>query len=96
MHFSIAPTHPALEGHFPGQPIVPAVVILDEVLAAVSRTDALGPVAGVIQAKFTAVLRPGQRCSIEFAAGINGLRFTCRAEGQTIASGLLALAAGTP
>ena len=39
MDFSIAPDHPALEGHFPGQPIVPAVVILDAVLAAAGQLD---------------------------------------------------------
>ena len=31
----VAPTHPSLPGHFPGQPVVPGVVILDAVQAAI-------------------------------------------------------------
>lgn len=95
MDFSIAPDHPALEGHFPGQPIVPAVVILDAVLAAAGQLPAASPVTGVIQAKFTAALRPGQSCAIHFAPGRAGLRFTCTAGTVLIASGLLDHAPGT-
>ena len=31
--FRIAADHPCLPGHFPGQPVVPGVVVLDRVLA---------------------------------------------------------------
>ena len=31
----ISPHHPALAGHFPGVPIIPGVVLLDEVLRAI-------------------------------------------------------------
>jgi 3-hydroxymyristoyl/3-hydroxydecanoyl-(acyl carrier protein) dehydratase len=93
MRFSIAPTHPALDGHFPGRPIVPAVVILDEVLAAAAHA-ATGPVIGIVQAKFSAFLRPAETCVVSFEPSRQGLRFLCRAETRTIASGLLAIANG--
>ncbi len=34
-HFEIAADHPCLPGHFPGRPVVPGVVVLDHVLAAI-------------------------------------------------------------
>jgi len=89
--FTIPRDHPALEGHFPGRPIVPAVVILDEVLAAATGFTHL-PIAGVIQAKFSAFLRPEDNCVVSFEPSRQGLRFQCRAEGRIIASGVLALA----
>lgn len=45
--------HPAIGDHFPGRPVVPAVLILEHVLAA-----APGIVVGVRNAKFLRVLTP--------------------------------------
>jgi 3-hydroxymyristoyl/3-hydroxydecanoyl-(acyl carrier protein) dehydratase len=60
MEFVIAPGHPALPGHFPGRPIVPGVVILDQVLAAIESTHGrLGPLR-LPQVKFMQPLLPGQ------------------------------------
>src|SRR5437879_10590804 len=36
---AIRADHPSLAGHFPGTPIVPGVVILDEVAAALARSE---------------------------------------------------------
>jgi 3-hydroxymyristoyl/3-hydroxydecanoyl-(acyl carrier protein) dehydratase len=33
--FTVPPDHPSLAGHFPGQPVVPAVILLDAVMAAI-------------------------------------------------------------
>ena len=35
MEFVVEPCHPCLPGHFPGSPLVPGVVVLDQVLAAI-------------------------------------------------------------
>ncbi|MGV8931702.1 MAG: hypothetical protein ACOH1R_06265 [Luteimonas sp.] len=65
MEFCIAADHPALPGHFPGHPIVPGVVILDHVLAAIELVH--GPLAGLRlpQVKFVQPLLPGQVARIE-------------------------------
>lgn len=65
MEFCIAADHPALPGHFPGHPIVPGVVILDHVLAAIESVQ--GPLAGLRlpQVKFVQPLLPGQVARIE-------------------------------
>lgn len=96
MQFTIPLQHPALAGHFPGRPVVPAVVILDEILAAAARWDATVRVCGVIQAKFTTTLLPGQACAIDFRSSPAGLRYVCAVDGRTVASGLLALGPGAP
>lgn len=63
--FSIPVDHPALPGHFPGRPIVPGVVVLDRVLAAIeAQHGALGPLR-MPQVKFLQPLLPGQCARIE-------------------------------
>ena len=58
--FSIPVDHPALPGHFPGRPIVPGVVVLDRVLAAIeAQHGALGPLR-MPQVKFVQPLLPRQ------------------------------------
>ena len=57
----IAADHPAFAGHFPGQPIVPGVVLLDEAVRALAAHAACEPTAidlGV--AKFLRPVKPGE------------------------------------
>ena len=69
----IAATHPALPGHFPGNPIVPGVVLLDMVVQALPRHTG-GPVrvSGFPSAKFLAPLLPEQEFEVLFTAGRPG------------------------
>lgn len=59
----IPPTHPSLPGHFPGKPVVPAVLLLDAVAEQLAlqgrRLDA------VIEAKFHRPLPPGVDVTLE-------------------------------
>lgn len=73
MNFVIDPDHPALPGHFPGQPVVPGVVVLDRVLAAIEAAHGpLGPLR-LPQVKFVQPLLPGEAARIEIEpAGLEG------------------------
>ena len=57
--FAIGPDHPALPGHFPGRPIVPGVVLLDQVIAAARAAFGLPAVMALPRAKFSAPVLPG-------------------------------------
>lgn len=91
MEFAVAPDHPALPGHFPGNPIVPGVMILDRVLAPVYREHPDRQIE-LVQAKFSSPLKPGEVCRIDFVPDRSGgLRFECHSGGRQIASGVLRL-----
>lgn len=95
---TIAATHPACEGHFPGSPVLPAVLLLDEALWAWERSTGTPPGSWEVSAaKFLAPVRPGQTLDLthEREAG-GGVRFTFAAGSLTVASGVLRAAAGTP
>ncbi|MBP0618966.1 AMP-binding protein [Cupriavidus consociatus] len=104
--FVIDAGHPAMAGHFPGNPIVPGVVLLDHALLALG--SALGRPLVPTQAgtiKFLSPVRPGERVEIEHDAepatdGSERLRITLRSAGREVASGTLQLRAsaseGTP
>jgi len=71
----VSRAHPALAGHFPGNPIVPGVVILGRVCRAVAEAHGAG-VAAVPVVKFHAPLRPAEPFDIGFEpAGGGGVSF---------------------
>lgn len=83
-------SHPCLAGHFPGNPIVPAVVLLDMVVAAMERWRPGRQVTAVRLAKFLEPLRPGVAFRIALRTGSNDLtRFQCTVEGRIIAEGII-------
>ena len=91
--FRIPPEHPAFPGHFPGAPIVPGVVLLDQVLAAAeSWLCCTVQPTGLPRVKFLAPLLPGEeaKLSLELADAI--LKFEISRGGEAIAAGLFKLA----
>jgi 3-hydroxymyristoyl/3-hydroxydecanoyl-(acyl carrier protein) dehydratase len=77
---TVAADHPAYAGHFPGQPILPGVVLLDEALHALAvqldRADAAWQLKSV---KFHSPVQPGEQLvlhAVESPAG--GFRFELR------------------
>jgi 3-hydroxymyristoyl/3-hydroxydecanoyl-(acyl carrier protein) dehydratase len=81
--------HPCLAGHFPGRPIVPAVVILELVADAVRAV--IGPIrlTAVRSAKFTAPLLPAQAMDIHLDWDRAAIRFRCEHAGRALAQGVL-------
>jgi 3-hydroxyacyl-[acyl-carrier-protein] dehydratase len=89
--FRIDADHPALPGHFPGHPVVPGVVVLEEVLLAAERAFGATALLGVPQAKFMSPLRPGIEAEVVLEAAGGATKFTVTAGGATIAQGTLEL-----
>jgi len=89
---TIAAEHPALVGHFPGVPIVPGVLLLDEVLRTAETQLGVPPQHWRISAaKFLKPVRPGETLTLEHEALPNGsLRFAVARGGELVAHGVLA------
>jgi 3-hydroxymyristoyl/3-hydroxydecanoyl-(acyl carrier protein) dehydratase len=82
--------HPALAGHFPGNPVVPGVVILDAVIsAAESWQGASFDVDSISHAKFLAPLKPDVAARIELVLRTSSLEFSVYRDGASIAKGVL-------
>ena len=89
---AVSSDHPSLRGHFPGAPIVPAVVILDEVANALGEWRSGCQLAGIKIAKFLAPLKPAQSFTISLSAperDDEGFDFSCRVENRVIVQGRL-------
>lgn len=88
----VAPEHPALPGHFPGHPLVPGVVLLERVAAAMKAWR--GTAVGKLDAKFVQPLRPGEEATIALDDEGARVRFVVtRADGAPLAKGTLVAAA---
>ncbi len=88
--------HPALAGHFPGNPIVPGVVVLDAVIStAEAWLGASFHVVGLSHAKFLAPLKPDEACRIELVLRGPLLEFSVYRGQTTIAKGALSGTRGT-
>lgn len=90
----IGAEHPSLPGHFPGAPIVPAVVILDEIVTALGEWRAQSQLAVIRAVKFLMPLKPDQLFTIYFSPAENSenkVNFCCRVEGRLIVEGRLEL-----
>ena len=59
----IPATHPALPGHFPGHPIVPGVLLLDEVMTATLELTTL-EIVRLQHVKFSSALMPDERAHV--------------------------------
>lgn len=92
MVFSIAPDHPALDGHFPGHPVVPGVIIMEQVLRAAALAWPQCGVSGVHKWRFQQALLPDQSCEVVLGEpSANRVRFSCHHAGQTVCAGTLLL-----
>ena len=89
----VDPSHPALTGHFPGNPIVPGVVLLERVAAALRAWR--GERIEKLDAKFVQPLLPGEDAMIELRADAGRILFAVRrVDGVPLARGTLHAAQG--
>lgn len=83
--------HPAFGGHFPGQPIVPGVVLLDRAILFAEKMLAQ-PVAAwqIGNAKFLSPVDPEEALTFVLTVKPSGsIAFFVRAAGRDVASGSL-------
>ena len=87
----VSPEHPAFAGHFPGRPILPGVVLLDEVIRAIEvRTaDDFVQRYRLASVKFLQPVGPDARLVIRIDSDRpdRQIAFTVSEGGRTVASG---------
>lgn len=82
----IEATHPSLPGHFPGQPVVPGVVLLDRVAARLQR-EGVGALARIPAVKFRAPLLPGEKAQLHIELRGRHVRFRVMRADELLTSG---------
>jgi 3-hydroxyacyl-[acyl-carrier-protein] dehydratase len=71
--------HPCYAGHFPGNPVVPGVLLLELICEALER----GAPRAIPTVKFHQVLRPGDACELTWKVVDARVNFHC-ARGLTL------------
>jgi 3-hydroxymyristoyl/3-hydroxydecanoyl-(acyl carrier protein) dehydratase len=84
--FRVGADHPSLPGHFPGSPLVPGVMLLEQVALALREWRGQR-LARVIDAKFVAPLLPEQDAQITLSEANGRVRFEIRRDEDLLARG---------
>lgn len=89
LHWTVPPEHPALAGHFPGNPILPGAVLLDEALHRVAEQAGIAPDACELRSvKFLSPAKPGDELVIRHSTSVRGaIYFEVLAGTRKVASG---------
>ncbi len=88
----IAADHPAFAGHFPGRPIVPGVVLIDEAARMLETLFDLRDCHWALpNAKFLAPVAPDEALQLRWQAPNpnGGIAFVIERDGRAVASGTL-------
>jgi 3-hydroxymyristoyl/3-hydroxydecanoyl-(acyl carrier protein) dehydratase len=85
--FVIDADHPCLEGHFPDNPIVPGVLLLDEMMNALENEVMGLRLQGIRQVKFLQPVLPDQCVGVELLEVAGALRFKAYHDGKLVFNG---------
>ncbi|MBV1932245.1 MAG: hypothetical protein KUG71_11080 [Porticoccaceae bacterium] len=87
--FTISDQHPALSGHFPGRPIVPAALLIDELSRRIAQ-DLDQMFCCAKQVRFVAAIKPNETIKVEYTSkNLHEVRFQCSVAGEVVTRGLL-------
>ena len=89
--WTVPADHPALAGHFPGRPIVPGVVLLDQAIRLAEELLGQPGLSWQIgNAKFFSPAGPGQTLGFALQQKTNGaIAFSVHGDGREVAAGSL-------
>ena len=86
--FTVPNTHPSLAGHFPGNPIVPGVVILDEIFQAIESNWRNKQVVKISFVKFIRPLQAEQKVNLVIEENdLFTVKFNCSKDDEILVSG---------
>jgi len=77
--------HPSYAGHFPGNPVIPGVLLLDLVVNALGR----GAPSAIVGVKFHRALKPGESFELTWKSAGAMSRFRCTRDAALLADGSL-------
>lgn len=95
--FQIKKDHPCLVGHFPGNPIVPGVIILDEVASIILQQDGACKITGFSGVKFLQPLLAEQEVTVNLddkvlaSTGHSKIKFSIYNNAELVAQGEIKL-----
>jgi len=88
-HYTIANNHPCLAGHFPNNPVIPGVVVLDYLRDLFEKSYADEYIKTIINVKFSHPLYPEQQFSLYLKRlGFNKVKFRCISHREMIIHGV--------
>lgn len=90
--FTIQTTHASLKGHFPNNPVIPGVIILDEIINIIKTIKPEFTVNSIPMVKFIHPLLPEQKVIVEITEKTETtISFSCSHNNTKLVTGQLAL-----
>lgn len=88
--FIVPNAHASLDGHFPGNTVVPGVIIIDEVIRGILAKDSDLKIDCISSIKFLRPLEPGVSVQVDVTRRGSGvLEFSCATSESSVVKGKL-------